>query len=177
MIIESGKVLAIRRKTLNLTQEKLADILDVDVTSVQNWEAGKRVGIQNRKLLYDTLLLNQFLESNDFNTMIENGAVEIEYILSYDDLAKDEIRCGQLIREYEKKIDMLTMEVEELRKCRDFIQESVASMAKRFQEKEHTLEEQLEVHKSLRIQAETQLEQVREEYLKYRKAHEKDTNR
>jgi len=40
--VVSGFVLKLARQSAALTQEKLAEVLTVDVTTVQGWESGRR---------------------------------------------------------------------------------------------------------------------------------------
>jgi len=50
--MDLGWVIAKRRKALGLTQERLAELLGVDRTSVVHWESGRRepVGVTAERL-------------------------------------------------------------------------------------------------------------------------------
>ncbi|MDY6940764.1 MAG: helix-turn-helix transcriptional regulator [Cyanobacteriota bacterium] len=56
-----GEKLKQRRKSLNLTQQQVSDALNVTVTTVKNWEAGRyipRLYLEQTKALCDLLKLS-----------------------------------------------------------------------------------------------------------------------
>ncbi len=56
-----GEKLKQRRKSLNLTQQQVADALGVTVTTVKNWEAGRyipKLYLEQTKALSDFLKLS-----------------------------------------------------------------------------------------------------------------------